>query len=155
MLNAPVGNHYKTILIETSGVMATELRLIGYLPSPHMSMATVEKVVEHFCPKHKPVTFVVEKKEFRTKFTTETLKTAGPKLKSNKAPGPGNISLEVIKLLLQTNPKYLFPVYNTLPEIGNFPKIWKQTNLILIKIGNFPKIWKQTNLILINKGSNP
>lgn len=68
------------------------------------SMATVKHVAEHLFPTHEPVTFIVDRKEFRNKYTTEELKTAaaGAKLKSNKAPGLGNMPPIVVKLLSQT-----------------------------------------------------
>ncbi|KAK9685979.1 hypothetical protein QE152_g37545 [Popillia japonica] len=75
----------------------------GYPPSTRISMAIVKKLAEHLFPKHEPLTFVIERKEFRHKCINEELKTAGAKLKCIKPPGSGDIAAEVINLLLQTN----------------------------------------------------
>ncbi|KAK9754852.1 hypothetical protein QE152_g869 [Popillia japonica] len=66
------------------------------------------------------------RKEFRHKPTTEELKTAGPKLKTNKAPGKGKSYQDS----MANNPEYLLGVCNALVAGEKF--------------------W-----ILINKGSKP
>ncbi|KAK9752255.1 hypothetical protein QE152_g4433 [Popillia japonica] len=66
--------------------------MIGYTPRPSLTTPRMEEVVNHLFPRHQPVVFQCVQK------------AACGKLKSNKAPGPGNIPTEILKLVAAERP---------------------------------------------------
>lgn len=66
-------------------------------------------------------------------FTAEELKKATQRLKKGKAPGPDGLTNEVIKLIVETQGEHCLKVYNRHINEGTFPKIWKDSKLVLIE----------------------
>lgn len=73
-----------------------------------------------------------------TEFTHEELERAASKLKNKKAPGPGMIPAEILKLVTTKNPDYVLQIYNHLLRMGIFPTEWKMAKLVLIPKGSNP-----------------
>lgn len=59
---------------------------------------------------------------------------ASKKLKNNKAPGPGNLPAEMLKLLAEKKPNSVLSAYNQFATKA----IWKEAKLLLLKKGNKP-----------------
>lgn len=68
-------------------------------------------------------------------FTVEELKTAADKLKPRKTPGPDGVPSEVIKEIAYKRPELLLNMFNRCLMEGQFPKIWKVQQLVLISKG--------------------
>lgn len=68
-------------------------------------------------------------------FTLEELKMACERLKPKKAPGPGEVPPDIMKLLATMNPKFVLEIYNKLASQALFPKNWKVAKLVLIAKG--------------------
>ncbi|KAJ8912476.1 hypothetical protein NQ315_014576 [Exocentrus adspersus] len=112
--------------------------LIGYPPRTNMTMPSVLKVVDGLFPKHAVVEFEILDMPQMTPFTVNEILQSCAKLKTNKAPGPGNVPAEIIKQLTQSRPDYALSVYNRLASNGNFPEKWKTAKLVLIRKGDKP-----------------
>lgn len=76
--------------------------------------------------------------EMISHFTLEELDEACRKLKTKKAPGPGEVPSEIMKLLAKVNPEYVLKIYNTLVEQTVFPEQWKAAKLVLLAKNNTP-----------------
>lgn len=68
-------------------------------------------------------------------FTTDELKNAADKLKPRKTPGPDGVPSEVIKEIAHKRPELLLNMFNRCLTEGQFPKIWKVQQLVLISKG--------------------
>lgn len=73
-----------------------------------------------------------------TDFTEEELEEAYKRLKNKKAPGPGCIPAEILKLVTLQKIGFVKDIYNNLARKGEFPSIWKIARLVLIPKGNKP-----------------
>lgn len=73
-----------------------------------------------------------------SEFTIEEIDEACQKLKSKKAPGPGYIPPEILKMIASKKPDYVKNTYNSLARKGIFPPEWKAAKLVLIQKGNKP-----------------
>lgn len=69
-------------------------------------------------------------------FTMNELEEAISRMKEKKAPGPGLVPPEILKLLSTKRPEYVLELYNKLAREGIFPAQWKMAKLILIPKGN-------------------
>lgn len=65
-------------------------------------------------------------------FSNKELEEASNKLKAKKAPGPGLIPSEVLKMVSKISPGNVLGIYNNLAKEGNFPTQWKIAELILL-----------------------
>lgn len=101
-------------------------------------MADTEQIVDCLFPVHEPVSFQCDRSVTFQAFTIEELQTACSKVKNNKAPGPGNIPPEIMKLVVQKVPEYVLEIYNQLATKGIFPEEWKRARLVLLKKGDKP-----------------
>lgn len=68
-------------------------------------------------------------------FTIKELEEATEKLKIKKAPGPGSIPPEIVKMLATKCPEYVLKVYNKFSKEGVFPAQWKIAKLLLLPKG--------------------
>lgn len=112
--------------------------LSGFPPRLALPMDIMENVVNHLFPVHGAVHFICDNRDKFTQFTSEELEKAANKLKNRKAPGPGNIPPEVIKMLASQKPHYTLSVYNTLAEQYTFPAQWKKAKIVLLRKGDKP-----------------
>lgn len=64
----------------------------------------------------------------------ELLLTAS-RLPSGKAPGPNNVSNEVVAALARVNPNILLKLFNACLVSGVFPDKWKSAKLVLLHMG--------------------
>lgn len=69
-------------------------------------------------------------------FTREELKYATDRLKEKKAPGPGLVPAEILKIISNMCPDYVLKIYNNLADKGVFPQEWKIAKLVMIPKGN-------------------
>ncbi|XP_057656710.1 uncharacterized protein LOC130894130 [Diorhabda carinulata] len=91
------------------------MRGISGFPSRlSLTMDTIEQVVKHLFPVHQDVIFNCDNNNRILSFSVSELQVASRKLKSGKAPGPGNIPPEVLKAAIEANPDRFLTVYNTL-----------------------------------------
>lgn len=140
----------------------------GFPPMTPMTMEMTEKVVDHLFPVHEQVKWNCDKTVIFSRFTIDELCVACDNLKSNKAPGPGNIPPNIIKHLATTKPELVLQVYNKLASKAIFPVLWKRANLLLLRKGDKPindpasfrpiclldvegKLYEQLVLIRLNK----
>ncbi|KAL1446868.1 hypothetical protein WDU94_009856 [Cyamophila willieti] len=72
-------------------------------------------------------------------FTPDELGEALLKMKNGKAPGPDQITPEILKCIGISHPTILLNTFNKLLETGHFPKIWKSARVVLLpKPGKAP-----------------
>lgn len=112
--------------------------MIGYPPAVNLTTEALEAVVKHLFPTHNNVNFHCNFRDNFVDFTSDEMLNACSKLKSNRAPGPGNIPAEIIKSVVQYNPNFIISVYNRLAKEGTFPLEWKIARLVLLRKGNKP-----------------
>lgn len=112
--------------------------MIGFPPRVNLPRDVTENIVNHLFPKHNTVIFDCDISDRFLDFTMEELENACDKMKTNKAPGPGNIPAEVIKAVTKQKPTYVLSVYNKLARHFIFPNEWKIAKLLLIRKGNKP-----------------
>lgn len=72
-------------------------------------------------------------KENITLFDNEEIRTAINNAKNKKAPGPDQITSEIIKAFAKKNAESIKHTMNTCLLNGHFPNIWKIATLILIE----------------------
>lgn len=113
--------------------------IIGYPPRVNLTMETMQQVVDQLFPRHNEVVFNCDNSARFVDFTEEELNLACDKLKNNKAPGPGCIPPEIIKLISINKPAYVLSTYNKLGRERNFPADWKRAKLLLLKKGDKPQ----------------
>lgn len=91
---------------------------MGTLPPPRsqLIMENMESVAASLFPKHQAVTFARDNNATFIDFSSDELREASSKLKSNKAPGPINIPPEILKVVVEKN---------GLANEGCFPVEWK------------------------------
>ncbi|GJQ65282.1 hypothetical protein Trydic_g7403 [Trypoxylus dichotomus] len=65
-------------------------------------------------------------------FNEEELRTVMGSLAQRRAPGPDNITNEILKLVYQHSPHLLLDMYNECLAAGVFPTRWKVARLVLI-----------------------
>ncbi|GJQ67289.1 hypothetical protein Trydic_g8190 [Trypoxylus dichotomus] len=65
-------------------------------------------------------------------FNEEELRTVMGCLAQRRAPGPDNITNEILKLVYQHSPHLLLDMYNECLAAGVFPTCWKVAKLMLI-----------------------
>ena len=68
-------------------------------------------------------------------FTVEELMLAGERMKSGKAPGPDNITSEVVKEVIKISPKFILAILNEVVKRQEFPERWKVARVCLIPKG--------------------
>lgn len=112
--------------------------MLGFPQPLSLTTDAMEAVVNHLFPTHNDVMFSCDSSDSFLDFTPEEMMKACSKLKSNKAPGPGNIPSEIIKAVAQQNSNHILPVYNKLAKEGLFPAEWKVARLVLLRKGNKP-----------------
>lgn len=66
-------------------------------------------------------------------FTLDELKAAETRIKTKKAPGPDNITAEIVKALVTSFPGICLQLMNNILTKGKIPKIWKEARLVLIE----------------------
>lgn len=110
----------------------------GQRPTPILQMSFVTKVANHLFPTHSEVSFQCKKGQSFTPFTEDELKRACAKLKTKKAPGPGQIPPEMVKALTIERLSYVLRVYNRLADNRLFPARWKRARLVLLRKGTKP-----------------
>ena len=62
----------------------------------------------------------------------EEINTAINKFKNNKAPGPDNFKIEMVKELWRTKPTVILNLFNNCFEQECFPKLWKESRLKVV-----------------------
>jgi hypothetical protein len=65
-------------------------------------------------------------------FSGQEIAEASARIKSGKAPGPDNLTPEVVKRSIEAAPEYFKQVFNNLLRQNEFPEDWKRTALVLI-----------------------
>jgi hypothetical protein len=65
-------------------------------------------------------------------FSGQEIAEASARIKSGKAPGPDNLTPEVVKTSIEAAPEYFKQVFNNLLRQNEFPEDWKRTALVLI-----------------------
>lgn len=112
--------------------------LLGYPPRINLNLQNMEKVANYLFPNHNDVVFDCDSNAKFPKFTQEELKMACSKLKNNKAPGPGRVPAEILKVLAEERPKYVLSTFNQMAMDAEFPAIWKKARLLLLRKGTKP-----------------
>lgn len=62
----------------------------------------------------------------------EEINTAINKFKNNKAPGPDNFKIKIVKALRRTKPIIILNLFNNCFEQESFPKLWKESRLKIV-----------------------
>lgn len=104
-------------------------------PLIQMSKETEEEVVQELFPVHKKNDWTKDVVLPNTieSFNEDELLSAVKKLKNNKAPGPGGIPPEIVKISVESNVEFFLNLFNVLLKQGTFPVAWKQSRLCLIE----------------------
>lgn len=116
---------------------------IGLTPISRLTIEQMEEAARYFFPPQVPdigERTVINDCDNETviflHFTIEELKHASDRLKEKKAPGPGLVPAEMLKIISNTCPAYLLNIYNVLAGKGVFPTEWKMAKLVMIPKGN-------------------
>lgn len=110
------------------------IQKLGARPPPSiMEPSAMVEVVNALFPNHpvRPVRVFGDVGQFEL-FSEEELSRAVGSLKNKKAPGPDGIPAEVLKLVVEINPKLLLKAYNACLSEGVFFSSWKVARLVLI-----------------------
>ena len=67
--------------------------------------------------------------------TFEEINTVISSFKNNKAPGPDNFKIEIVKELWRIKPEIILNLYNKCFEQESFPKPWKEARLRVVPKG--------------------
>jgi hypothetical protein len=65
-------------------------------------------------------------------FSGQEIADASARIMSGNAPGPDNLTPEVVKRSIEAAPEYYKQVFNNLLKQNEFPEDWKRTALVLI-----------------------
>lgn len=66
------------------------------------------------------------------RFTQEELASAATRLPSGKACGPDSIPNEILKIVARLKPRLLSDVFSLCLKQGTYPRIWKESRLVLL-----------------------
>ncbi|KAI5692701.1 hypothetical protein M8J77_010331 [Diaphorina citri] len=71
-------------------------------------------------------------------FTIDELLEATLKMKGKKAPGPDQITADILKVVVKACPTTLLNIYNSIIKTGIYPDIWKRAKVALLPKPNKP-----------------
>lgn len=131
--------------------------IIGHTPRPNFVMGKLEEIAKFLFLTETPVnnedtvinsTSVIKDCDnadcdnrncdntvIFSNFSVDELQEASKKIKLKKAPGPGEVPPEIMKILAIKNPEYLLELYNEMACKSLFPERWKVAKLILLAKG--------------------
>lgn len=101
-------------------------------PNTKVDVDTKLEIVRELFPTHEEMQRR-EYNEVAEPFTLEELKEAAGRIKPKKAAGPDGIPPEVTKLAAELFPDETLGIMNELLEKGEFPGMWKEARLVLLR----------------------
>lgn len=115
-------------------------KLIGRRPITGITIpGRLNSIVDTLFPVHQPNVWPVTDSIGEVPLITcEELVAIGPRLPTNKAPGPDGVPDVILRRIIEKKPKLLLGTLNRCLVQGPFPNPWKEAKLVLLLKGNKP-----------------
>ncbi|GJQ70297.1 hypothetical protein Trydic_g22735 [Trypoxylus dichotomus] len=138
-INESKARHWKDMVSDVDsdpwglGYKLVTRRLGAMKPQAILELTRMQRIVRALFPSHPArVDRGVKMPGDFLPFNEEELRTVMGSLAQRRAPGPDNITNEILKLVYQHSPHLLLDMYNERLAAGVFPTCWKVARLVLI-----------------------